>query len=290
MTAAESASAAASSGAQPGASASTQGPPVLELRDVEVTFGSGRTATRVLKGVNASIHRGETLGIVGESGSGKSTMAKAIVGLVKANAGTVLFEGQDVSRLSAPERRRMRRMVQMVPQDPYSSLNPRRTIGQTLAEAIDPFRANPKEHREKISHWLSTIRLDPQVAERYPHEFSGGQRQRIAIARALAVQPKLIIADEITSALDLSVQAEILNLIGRLRRELDLTMAFISHDLDVVHHVSDEILVLYHGEVVEDGDVDSVYGNPRHAYTKRLIDSVVGGPGFDIGERRVATA
>ncbi|BCW84064.1 ABC transporter ATP-binding protein [Paenarthrobacter ureafaciens] len=260
---------------------------VLELQDVQVTFGSGRSAATVLKGVSASIPQGNTLGIVGESGSGKSTMAKAIVGLVKPSSGTISFDGRDVTAMSGADRRRMRRMVQMVPQDPYSSLNPRRTIGQTLAEAIDPLKANPKEHREKISYWLSTIRLAPDVAERYPHEFSGGQRQRIAIARALAVQPKLIIADEITSALDLSVQAEILNLIGRLRKELDLTMAFISHDLDVVHHVSDQILVLFHGEVVEHGDVDSVYGNPRHPYTRRLIDSVPGGPGFDIGERRV---
>ncbi|MFF1831838.1 ABC transporter ATP-binding protein [Paenarthrobacter sp. NPDC058040] len=261
---------------------------VLELDDVRVTFGSGRSAATVLKGVNASIRAGRTLGIVGESGSGKSTMAKAIVGLVKPSSGVISFDGRDVARMSGAERRRMRRMVQMVPQDPYSSLNPRRTIGQTLAEAIDPLRSNPREHQEKISYWLSTIRLDPEVAERYPHEFSGGQRQRIAIARALAVQPKLIIADEITSALDLSVQAEILNLIGRLRKELDLTMAFISHDLDVVHHVSDEILVLFHGEVVESGDVDSVYGNPQHPYTRRLIDSVPGGPGFDIGPRKVA--
>jgi ABC-type oligopeptide transport system ATPase subunit len=267
----------------------THNHPVLELKDVKVTFGSGRSAATVLKGVNARIHAGRTLGIVGESGSGKSTMAKAIVGLVKPNDGFISFAGQDVSRMSGADRRRMRRQVQMVPQDPYSSLNPRRTIGQTLAEAIDPLRANPKAHSEKISYWLSTIRLDPEVAERYPHEFSGGQRQRIAIARALAVQPKLIIADEITSALDLSVQAEILNLIGRLRKELDLTMAFISHDLDVVHHVSDEILVLFHGEVVEQGDVDAVYGNPQHPYTRRLIDSVPGGPGFDIGERKAAT-
>jgi ABC-type oligopeptide transport system ATPase subunit len=266
------------------------GTPVLEVRDLEVTFGSGHGASKVLKGVSATIERGKTLGIVGESGSGKSTLAKAIVGLVRASAGSIIFNGADIGRTSSAERRSMRRAVQMIPQDPYSSLNPRRTIGQTLAEAIDPVKSNPREHREKISHWLSTIRLDPDVADRYPHEFSGGQRQRIAIARALAVGPKLIIADEITSALDLSVQAEILNLIGRLRTELDLTMAFISHDLDVVHHVSDEIMVLFHGEVVEQGDVDTIYGNPTHPYTRRLIDSVPGGPGFDIGERRSVTA
>jgi ABC-type oligopeptide transport system ATPase subunit len=268
----------------------TSATPVLEVRDLEVTFGSGHSAAKVLRGVSATIERGKTLGIVGESGSGKSTLAKAIVGLVGASNGSIAFNGSDVSRMTSPQRRAMRRAVQMIPQDPYSSLNPRRTIGQTLAEAIDPVRSNPRDHRDKISHWLSTIRLDADVAERYPHEFSGGQRQRIAIARALAVEPKLIIADEITSALDLSVQAEILNLISRLRTQLDLTMAFISHDLDVVHHVSDQIMVLFHGEVVELGDVDTVYGNPNHPYTRRLIDSVPGGPGFDIGERRAALA
>lgn len=257
--------------------------PVLEVKNLQVAFGSGSSAITVLKGVNASISRGQTLGIVGESGSGKSTLAKAIVGLVQASAGSILIDGVDVGRMTGPECRAMRRKVQMIPQDPYSSLNPRRTIGQTLAEAIDPIRSSPKRHQEKIEYWLSTIRLDADVASRYPHEFSGGQRQRIAVARALAVEPSLIIADEITSALDLSVQAELLNLVGRLRRELDLTMAFISHDLDVVHHVSDSIMVLFNGDVVEAGPVDQVYQNPRDPYTRKLIDSVPGGPGFDIG-------
>ncbi|WP_231391753.1 ABC transporter ATP-binding protein [Arthrobacter sp. 35W] len=257
--------------------------PVLEVKDLVVTFGAGSSAVTVLKGVNASISRGQTLGIVGESGSGKSTLAKAIVGLVHASSGSILVDGIDVGRMTGPQRRDMRRKVQMIPQDPYSSLNPRRTIGQTLAEAIDPVRSSPMLHREKIEYWLSTIRLDADVASRYPHEFSGGQRQRIAVARALAVEPRLIIADEITSALDLSVQAELLNLVGRLRRELDLTMAFISHDLDVVHHVSDSIMVLYNGDVVEAGSVDAVYQNPQDPYTRKLIDSVPGGPGFDIG-------
>lgn len=256
---------------------------VLEVRDLVVSFGSGASTLTVLKGVNASIPRGQTLGIVGESGSGKSTLAKAIVGLVAPSSGTINVDGLDVGRMTGAQRRAMRRKVQMIPQDPYSSLNPRRTIGQTLAEAIDPVRSNPKLHREKIEHWLTTIRLETDVAGRYPHEFSGGQRQRIAVARALAVEPQLIIADEITSALDLSVQAELLNLVGRLRRELDLTMAFISHDLDVVHHVSDSIMVLYNGDVVEAGPVDQVYENPQDPYTRRLIDSVPGGPGFDIG-------
>lgn len=257
--------------------------PVLDIKNLVVSFGGGSSALTVLKGVNASINRGQTLGIVGESGSGKSTLAKSIVGLVQSSSGSIRIDGVDLAHLSGAQRRLMRRKVQMIPQDPYSSLNPRRTIGQTLAEAIDPVRSNPKAHRQKIEYWLSTIRLESDVANRYPHEFSGGQRQRIAVARALAVEPRLIIADEITSALDLSVQAEMLNLMDRLRRDLDLTMAFISHDLDVVHHVSDSVMVLYNGNVVESGPVEDVYRNPQDPYTRKLIDSVPGGPGFNIG-------
>ena len=157
---------------------STLAAPVLEVRDLEVTFGSGHSAAKVLKGVSTAIARGKTLGIVGESGSGKSTLAKAIVGLNPVSGGSIAINGQDVAKMTGAQLRAMRREVQMIPQDPYSSLNPRRTIGQTLAEAIDPVRSNPRVHRNKISHWLSTIRLDPEVAERYPHEFSGGQRRR----------------------------------------------------------------------------------------------------------------
>ena len=255
-----------------------ESPSVLDVRDLEVTFGH----VTVLKGVSASIQHGQTMGVVGESGSGKSTMAKAIVGINPVSSGQILFHGTDLATASMRERKPLRRKIQMIPQDPYSSLNPRRTIGQTIAEAIDPVRSDPARHREKIEYWLGQILLDADVAERYPHEFSGGQRQRIAIARALAVQPELIIADEITSALDVSVQAEILKLIDSLRTELDLTMMFISHNLDVIYQVCDTVLVLRHGVVMEHGPVESVYRSPQDAYTKKLLDSVPGGPGFHI--------
>lgn len=254
--------------------------PVLEVKNLEVSFGS----TRVLKGVSTRVSFGETIGVVGESGSGKSTLAKAIVGINKPSGGQILFDGRDLGTMRPRERRNVTRQIQLIPQDPYSSLDPRRTIGQTIAEAIDPVRSDPKRHRDAIAHWLSVILLDDDVALRYPHEFSGGQRQRIAIARALAVGPKLIIADEVTSALDVSVQAEILKLIDSLRTELDLTMLFISHNLDVVYQVSDSVLVLNHGEVMEQGAVRSVYEQPTHPYTRALLDAVPGGAGFDIGE------
>ncbi|MDR6989146.1 ABC-type dipeptide/oligopeptide/nickel transport system ATPase subunit [Paenarthrobacter nitroguajacolicus] len=172
--------------------------------------------------------------------------------------------------------------MQLIPQDPYSSLNPRRTIGQALAEAIDPIHGTVRRHRADIGEWLERVALPADAAERYPHEFSGGQRQRIAIARALAVKPQLIIADEITSALDLTTQAEILNLLADLRRDVDMTMLFISHNLAVVRHVSDEVAVLFRGDLVEFGHADQVYNEPAHDYTRRLMASVPGGLGFNI--------
>lgn len=257
--------------------------PVLDVRNLDVSFGGGSRHVRVLKGISTSIHAGQTMGVVGESGSGKSTLAKAIVGINKPTAGQILFRGTDLATLSRSEQRKVRRRIQLIPQDPYSSLNPRRTIGQTIAEAIDPVRSDPRAHREKIAHWLELMVLSPDVAERYPHEFSGGQRQRIAIARALAVEPELVIADEVTSALDVSVQAEILVLLDRLRTQLDLTMMFISHNLDVIYQVSDTVLVLNHGDIMESGPVDRVYRMPEHPYTQSLLDSVPGGPGFNLG-------
>ncbi len=259
------------------------GDTVLTVRDLVVSFGSGASHMVALKGVDLTLRRGRTLGVVGESGSGKSTLAKTIVGLNHATSGELRFDGVDVLRARGRARQRLRRSIQMIPQDPYSSLNPRRTIGQTIAEAIDPVRSSPRRHAERIAYWLERARLDPEVASRYPHEFSGGQRQRIAIARALAVEPQLVIADEITSALDLSVQAEIIKLMDTLRTELSLTMIFISHNLEVVRHVSDDIMVLLHGDVLDAGPVDDVYENPASDYTRRLLDSVPGAPGFDIG-------
>lgn len=255
---------------------------LLEVDNLNVDLGSGSTRARVLNDVSLQLRRGQTMGLVGESGSGKSTLAKTLVGDLAPTGGQILFDGQDTRHLRRAERRRLHRKVQMIPQDPYSSLNPRRTIGQTLAEALDPMAANPRTHIKSIEGWLEKVSLPKAAAHRYPHEFSGGQRQRIAIARALAVQPELVIADEVTSALDVTTQADILTLLTELRRDLNMTMLFISHNLAVVRHISDEVAVLYHGELVETGDIDRVYAMPSHPYTRRLLDSVPGGPRFNI--------
>jgi len=234
---------------------------MVEIDNLDVTFGSGRHATQVLHGISARVETGRTVGIVGESGSGKSTLAKALVGFVRPSAGRISIEGTDISRLTGRQRSDLRRTVQLIPQD----------------------RAGVGKHRDTIAQWLATVRMPEDSMYRYPHEFSGGQRQRIAIARGLIVKPRLVIADEITSALDVSVQAEILNLIARLRAELNLTMLFISHNLAVVRQVSDVVAVMHRGVIVEQGTVDQVYENPVHPYTRKLLDSVPGAPGFSIG-------
>jgi ABC-type glutathione transport system ATPase component len=256
--------------------------PLLEVNNVSVELGSGATRARILNQVTLNIRRGQTVGLVGESGSGKSTLAKTLVGDLVPTSGAIRFDGAETKGRKGAGLRRLRRQVQLIPQDPYSSLNPRRTIGQALAEAIHPRSGNPRRHATEIADWLERVSLPAEAAERYPHEFSGGQRQRIAIARALAVRPELIIADEITSALDLTTQADILNLLAELRRDLGLTMLFISHNLAVVRHVSDTVAVLYHGDLVESGAIEQVYVTPSHPYTRKLLDSVPGGPGFNI--------
>jgi peptide/nickel transport system ATP-binding protein len=251
--------------------------PLVRLADLVVVLGRGSAARRVLDGVSLEIGRGTTTGLVGESGSGKTTLARTLVGLHRPASGRIVLGGgppEPRRRASPPIR------VQLVPQDPYSSLDPRRTVAQTVAEALDPRRARVAPARGRISELLSQVSLDPATADRYPHELSGGQRQRVAIARALAADPQLLIADEITSALDLTTQAEILNLLAELRRRLSLTMLFISHDLAVVRHVSDQVAVLLHGRLVEHGPARDVFAAPAHAYTRRLLDSVPGGPGF----------
>jgi ABC-type glutathione transport system ATPase component len=254
----------------------------VEVRDLEVSYGWGRSATRVLHGITMDVAAGRTVGVVGESGSGKSTLAKALTGTLRPTAGSVRIAGADVFATRGADRSALRRKVQLIPQDPYSSLDPRRTVGEALAEAVDPRHANVKQHQDEIVHWLETVRMPADTIHRYPHECSGGQRQRIAIARGLILRPEVVIADEITSALDVSVQAEILNLIAKLRDELGLTMVFISHNLAVVRHVSDEVVVLYHGDIVEHGTAADLYERPQHAYTRALLDAVPGAPGFDI--------
>jgi ABC-type glutathione transport system ATPase component len=255
---------------------------LLRVTDLSVDLGHGIRSTRVLHGVSLHVERGRTIGIVGESGSGKSTLAKTIVGLHRIASGSVVFDGIELASAPRTTMSALRRRVQYVPQDPFSSLNPRRTIGQTLAEAIDPVGAGQRRHRARIVEALASVALGEEAIDRYPHEFSGGQRQRIAIARALVVDPDVIVADEITSALDVSTQAEILQLLGTLRRERNLTMLFISHNLAVVEELCDDVVVLLQGHIVEQGAITDVFAEPREAYTRRLLESVPGGAAFDM--------
>ncbi|MER7762417.1 ABC transporter ATP-binding protein [Streptomyces sp. NPDC097619] len=255
-------------------------PPLLEIDGLNVHLGTPRK--RILKDVGLALRAGETLGLVGESGSGKSTLAKTLVGVHRPSSGSVRFGGRDCLLATGKERARLRREIQYVPQDPYSSLDPRRTIGETIAEALDPRHPRVPTYRQRIVELLGLVRIDGSALDRYPRQFSGGQRQRIAIARALAVEPSLIIADEITSALDLSTQAEVLSLLADLKRSMGLTLVFVSHDLAVVRSISDSLLVLLHGEVVEYGDAHEVFEAPASDYTRTLIASAPGAPGFSL--------
>ena len=230
---------------------------------------------RAVDGVSLSINEGEVLGVVGESGCGKSTLGRTIVQLIPPTAGTVILEGRNLNQLNARELRRARGDFQMIFQDPYGSLNPRMSVFDTLAEAMRTHKKVPRlQLRPRVAELMRKVGLLPHTMKKYPHEFSGGQRQRIAIARALAVEPKLIIADEPVSALDVSIQAQIINLLAQLRQEMKLTIVFISHDLSVVKHISDRIAVMYLGKIVELGDAPTVLEKPLHPYTKALISAV----------------
>lgn len=249
--------------------------PLLAIDDLRVAYPDRRgRPVLAVNGVTLAVARGETLGLVGESGSGKSTIGNAVLGLIKPRAGTIRFDGRDITNLTPRERRRMARRIQVVFQDPFSSLNPARTIGQTLG---DPLRAlrdlSPTQIDAKVDELLGSVGLTAEAAHRYPSHFSGGQRQRIAIARALVADPDLIICDEPTSSLDLSVQAQVLNLLMDLQEKLKLSYLFISHDLGVVRHVSNRIAVLQHGAVVEEGPADEIAGRPAQPYTQALIAS-----------------
>ena len=236
-------------------------------------FSRAKGYVHAVEDVTLSVNRGETLGIVGESGCGKSTTARLITRLLEPTSGIVRFEGQDISRLSQRQLRPLRRQMQMIFQDPYSSLNPRKSVGQIIGE---PFKIHKteKDAKNRVRELLSRVGLSPEHYNRYPHEFSGGQRQRIGVARALALQPKLIVCDEPVSALDVSVQAQILNLLRSLQSEYDLTYVFISHDLSVIRQVSDRIAVMYIGRVVEQGQSELLYEHPRHPYTAALLSAV----------------
>ena len=237
----------------------------------------GRTINHVkaVDGITFQIKEGETVAVVGESGCGKSTTGRAILRLDEPTNGKVEFLGQDVLSMSKDEMRKMRKDMQIIFQDPYASLNPRKTVRQTLWEAMDIQKVVPrKERTQKIIELMETVGLQRHQIDRYPHEFSGGQRQRIGIARALSVNPKLIICDEAVSALDVSIQAQVLNLLKRLQKEFGLTYLFISHDLGVVRHIADRIVVMYLGKIVEIGDTDAIFENPQHPYTKALLSAI----------------
>ena len=230
---------------------------------------------RAVDGINLTLAKGEVLGLVGESGCGKSTLGRTILQLIPPTEGTVVLAGRNLAGLRGEELRRARADFQMIFQDPYASLNPRMTVYDTLAEAISTHKHVPRgEMPRRVSELLTRVGLSPRYIKKYPHEFSGGQRQRIAIARALAVEPKLIIADEPVSALDVSIQAQIINLLVALTREMSLTMIFISHDLSVVKHISDRIAVMYLGRIVEVGPSVEVFEKPLHPYTKALVSAV----------------
>jgi oligopeptide transport system ATP-binding protein len=237
--------------------------------------GFGGLAVRAVDGVDLEIRRGETLGLVGESGCGKSTLARLITALLPVTAGNVVFDGQDISRLRGRRLRRVRRKMQMIFQDPFASLDPRMTVGDILQEPLDNFGiGSTADRRRRVQELLRLVGLNPNFTNRYPHEFSGGQRQRIGIARALAVNPSFIVCDEAVSALDVSIQAQIINLLQDLQREFNLTYLFIAHDLAVVRHLSDRIAVMYLGKVVETADRNDIYDRPQHPYTKALLSSI----------------
>jgi peptide/nickel transport system ATP-binding protein len=242
----------------------------LEVSGLTVSYGSGRSAHIAVSDVSLTVPTGSTLGLVGESGSGKSTVAKAIVGLVRPVTGHVSVHGRRIGR-DRDSLRHLRRSVQLVFQDPNSSLNPRSTVRSALREAAALL---PPGERMDVEELLDLVSLPRQLIDRFPHQLSGGQRQRVAIARALAVRPSVLVADEITASLDVSVQANILNLLGDLRRGLGISCLFISHNLAVVKHISDEVAVMYLGQVVERGPAAQIYAAPDHAYTKALLDAV----------------
>ncbi len=256
---------------------------VLEVKNLVKKFPSGKKGffskpsgyVHAVDDVSLTIESGQTLGVVGESGCGKSTLGRVMTHLLPATSGQVLLNGKDVTFAKGDELNQMRRTVQMIFQDPYSSLNPRHTVGRIVEMPLLVQKINPPMGRKKkVQELLELVGLNPEHYNRYPHEFSGGQRQRIGIARALALEPKIIIADEPVSALDVSIQAQILNLLQDLQKQLGLSYLFIAHDLSVVKHVSDRVAVMYLGKIVEEASSQALYSNPQHPYTKALMSAV----------------
>lgn len=261
-----------------------EGEVLVEVRDLSKHFGvagsvflGGRgEVVRAVDGVSFDVMRGETLGIVGESGCGKSTTARLLMRLLTPSSGSIKFEGREIAKLHGTGLKHLRREMQMIFQDPYSSLNPRKTVGSIIATPFDVHRMhrNRKERKAAVQELMDIVGLNPEHYNRYPHEFSGGQRQRIGIARALALRPKLLVADEPVSALDVSIQAQILNLLRNLQREFGLTLVFIAHDLSVIRHMCDRIIVMYLGQIVEFATSDQLYHHPRMPYTGALMSAV----------------
>ncbi|GEB52146.1 MULTISPECIES: ABC transporter ATP-binding protein [Streptomyces] len=260
------------------------GEPILQVRDLVkhfpltqgIVFKRQVGAVKAVDGVSFDLHRGETLGLVGESGCGKSTVAKLITHLEEPTAGTLRYKGEDITRLSGRALKAVRRNIQMVFQDPYTSLNPRMTVGDIVGEPFDihPDVAPKGDRRRRVQELLDVVGLNPEYINRYPHQFSGGQRQRIGIARGLALRPEIIVADEPVSALDVSVQAQVINLMERLQDEFELSYVFIAHDLSVVRHISDRVGVMYLGKIVEIGSEEQIYEHPTHPYTQALLSAV----------------
>ena len=271
--------------------------PLISIKDLKVHFpvsgGSlfrrSRQVVKAVDGVSLDIYPGETLGLVGESGCGKSTLGRAILRLTQPTSGQILFNGSDLAHLSNSAMREQRRHLQIIFQDPYASLNPRMTVSQIIGEPLETFRlARGQAKRERVQELMEMVGLSARFLKRYPHEFSGGQRQRIGIARALAVDPAFIVADEPISALDVSIQAQIMNLLDRLRRQKNLTYLFISHDLRAIRHVSDRVAVMYLGKIVELADGKTVYKDPLMPYTRALISAVpVPDPKIEARRRRI---
>ncbi len=248
---------------------------LLAVKDLRVSFATDEGEVRAVDGISFTIERGQTLGLVGESGSGKTTIGRTIVRLYKPTAGQILFGDKDLATMEGEQLRSSRQRVQMIFQDPYASLNPRYTIGSLIAEPMQIYKvASSSEIHERKVELLRVVGLRTEYIDRYPHEFSGGQRQRIAVARALSINPEFIIADEPVSALDVSIRAQVLNLLQRLQQQFNLTYLFVSHDLSVVRHVADRIAVMYLGKIVELSDRDELYAAPKHPYTKALLSAV----------------
>jgi oligopeptide/dipeptide ABC transporter ATP-binding protein len=271
------------SGADPTVKTGVTGSELLVVEDIKKHFPVTRGiifqkevgAVRAVDGVSFTVNKGETLGIVGESGCGKSTLARCIMRLLDPTGGRIVFDGRDITKLSRVQMRPIRREMMMVFQDPYASLNPRKRVGFIVAEALEVHKiGTDAEVKSRVQELLEIVGLNPEHYNRFPHEFSGGQRQRIGVARALAVNPKLIVCDEPVSALDVSVQAQILNLLADLQKEFGLTYVFIAHDLNVVRHISDRVMVMYLGKIAELATRNQIYTEPKHPYTGALLSAV----------------